>query len=82
MSWNTPNVVSGAEQNEMYPHLQMADEQIRKYEMGMKSFEQSIVKDPNGQMRGTVSDEEIGQFKRVLSEKQFKKYEKWRKGQN
>ncbi len=63
----------------MYSQLQMTEEQIQQFNMGMKEFSESVAKDPNGAMRGTIESEQDRQLGAILTDEQLRAYEDWKK---
>ncbi|MEO9891041.1 hypothetical protein [Aurantibacter sp.] len=60
----------------LFADLNMTDNQILMFRKGMKEFKQLQVSTPNGEMMGSLEDEQGRQLKSILSEEQFEIYQK------
>lgn len=80
MSPNVSPVVDDTDLKKMYKDLQMTDEQIQTFEKSMRDFNESVKYHANGEILGTVGNEQERQLKKILKEDQWNKYLKWKKG--
>lgn len=77
MSTTTSSALVDTDLKKMYKNLQMTAEQIQTFEKSIRDFKESVKYHPNGEMLGTVGDEQERQLKEILSEDQWNKYQVW-----
>lgn len=78
MSTTTSPTIPDMDLEKMYKNLQMTEGQIQTFETSIQKFNESVKYHPNGEMLGTMGDEQERQLKEILSEDQWNKYQVWR----
>jgi len=66
----------------MYQDLQMTNDQINTFERSMRDFKETVKYHANGEMLGTIGNEQERQLKKILKEDQWNKYQEWNKNGN
>jgi len=72
--------ISDMDLKKIYKELQMTNDQINAFEKTMQDFKETVKYHANGEMLGTVGNEQERQLKRILKEDQWKRYQEWKKG--
>jgi len=72
------STISDTDLKKMYINLQMTESQIQTFEKAIQDFNESVKYHPNGEMLGTVGNEQERRLKEILSENQWDKYQVWR----
>ncbi|MBM1104597.1 hypothetical protein JQC67_00465 [Aurantibacter crassamenti] len=77
LSTNTTSSSSTSENDysEMYSQLNMTDDQIQTLNSALEDFKERQRNTPNGEMMGTVADEQRRQLKDILTPEQFTVFE-------
>ncbi len=71
--------ISDTDLKSMYKELSMTEDQVITFERSMREFKQTIKNSPNGEMLGTIGNEQDRQLQKILTNNQWDKYQLWKK---